>query len=178
MTRYLHLCLISAIAVVLAATPALSGDGMPGGPHEACIVGPGVFAKRNCETIREAQAAQYSGLPEDGAQSYWNHNGSMMYLRAEGPFREFYYQAPKRGMLAVGARPGTLLFSGRAMGQRYDGVAYIFSRDCGPLGYRVTGPILDNDSRVLLRGMAPRVNRNCAIIGYRPDLLEFEFIAR
>lgn len=37
----------------------------------------------------------------------------------------------------------------------------------GPLPYRVTGPILADDSWVVLRGMAPRV-----------DIEEFEFIAR
>jgi hypothetical protein len=31
----------------------------------------------------------------------WDHNGSVMYLVANGPSREFHYQKPRAGMLEV-----------------------------------------------------------------------------
>ena len=42
----------------------------------------------------------------------WDHNGSVMYLVANGASREVYYQKPRQGMLDAGARPGSLLFRG------------------------------------------------------------------
>jgi hypothetical protein len=38
----------------------------------------------------------------------WDHNGSVMYLVANGQSREFHYQKPRAGMLEVGARSGSL----------------------------------------------------------------------
>ena len=38
-------------------------------------------------------------------QTFWDHNGSVMYLVANGSSREFYYQKPRPGMLEAGAHP-------------------------------------------------------------------------
>jgi hypothetical protein len=89
----------------------------------------------------------------------WYHNGSLVYLVVEGPSRKFYYKEPREEMLAVGARLGSLLFSGKSNGKKYVGTAYIFNARCGQVPYRVTGPILDNFKRVILRGQAPRNQR-------------------
>src|ERR1700747_361114 len=45
----------------------------------------------------------------------WDHNGSVVYLIANGSSREFYYKQPRSGMLEAGARPGSLLFHGRSI---------------------------------------------------------------
>ena len=55
----------------------------------------------------------------------WDHNGSVMYLVANGQSREFHCQTPRAEMLEVGARPGALLFSGDIDNGQYSGTAYI-----------------------------------------------------
>ena len=56
-----------------------------------------------------AQAQTQTASPE---RTIWDHNGSVMYLVANGSSREFYYQKPRAGMSEVGAHPGSLLFRG------------------------------------------------------------------
>jgi hypothetical protein len=36
-------------------------------------------------------------------RTFWDHNGSVVYLVANGSSREFYYQKPRLGMLDAGA---------------------------------------------------------------------------
>jgi hypothetical protein len=108
--------------------------------------------------------------------TFWEHNGSIVYLEADGAKREFYYQEPRPGLLQAGARPGSLLFSGRAIGNRYLGIAYIFSPQCGKYPYEVSGPILDNYERVVLNGQAPQLGADCRVRGYRQDRLEFTLL--
>ena len=108
--------------------------------------------------------------------TFWDHNGSIVYLVADGARREFYYQEPRPGIRDAGARPGSLLFSGRAIGMRYFGIAYIFSSQCGKYPYEVSGPILDDYHRVILNGQAPRVGADCRVRGYYPDRLEFKLL--
>jgi hypothetical protein len=55
-------------------------------------------------------------LPEP---AIWDHNGSVMYLVANGSSREVYYQKPRPGMLDAGARPGSLLFRGEINNGQY-----------------------------------------------------------
>jgi hypothetical protein len=58
----------------------------------------------------------------------WDHNGSVMYLVANGPSREFHYQKPRAGMLEVGVRPGSLLFRGEIDNGQYSGTAIFLIR--------------------------------------------------
>jgi hypothetical protein len=109
--------------------------------------------------------------------SLWYHNGSTMYLVVNGSARQFHYENPRPGMLEVGARRGSLLFTGVSAHDNYEGTAYIFRGPCGQFPYQVSGPILDDGSRVLLQGQAPRVNERCQIIGYKADKLEFTLVA-
>jgi hypothetical protein len=53
----------------------------------------------------------------------WDHNGSVVYLVANGQSREFYYQKPRAGMLDAGAHPGSLLFRGEIDNGKYSGTA-------------------------------------------------------
>jgi hypothetical protein len=109
-------------------------------------------------------------LPEP---AIWDHNGSVMYLVANGLSREVYYQKPRPGMLDAGARPGSLLFRGEVNNEQYLGTAYIFNLHCGPIPFEVKGPILDDDKRIVLTGRAPRVDRNCRTYGSYTSNLEF-----
>jgi hypothetical protein len=110
-------------------------------------------------------------------RSYWNHNGSVVYLQADGYSRKFFYHQPRDGMLRAGAASGSLLFEGRKAGNRYVGQAYIFAGACGQFAYAVSGDVSNDDRRVVMRGRAPRVQRSsCTISGYLNDRLEFDYI--
>ena len=74
--------------------------------------------------VASAQAQTQTASAEP---TIWDHNGSVMYLVANGQSREFHYQKPRAGMLDVGARPGSLLFRGEIDNGQYSGTAYIFS---------------------------------------------------
>jgi hypothetical protein len=117
--------------------------------------------------------AQAQTLTASAETTIWDHNGSVVYLVANGQSREFHYQKPRAGMLEVGARPGSLLFRGEIENGQYSGTAYIFSLHCGQIPFQVKGPVLDNDERIVLTGQAPRVERNCRADGSSTSNLEF-----
>ncbi len=106
----------------------------------------------------------------------WSHNGSVMYLVANGSTREFYYEKPRRGMSEVGARPNSILFRGQVNNGQYSGTAYVFNPRCGQIPFRVRGAILDNDERVVLTGQAPRVGRHCKTYASYTSNLEFRLL--
>jgi hypothetical protein len=134
------------------------------------IVAAGLDAmKAGCCTSAQAQTQTVSAEP-----TLWDHNGSVMYLVANGPSREFYYQKPRTGMVEVGVRPGSLLFRGEIENGQYSGTAYIFNTHCGQLPFQVKGPILENDDRIVLTGQAPRVGRNCRPYESSTSSLEFK----
>ena len=118
--------------------------------------------------VASAQAQTQTASAEP---TIWDHNGSVVYLVANGQSREF--QKPRAGMLEVGARPGSLLFRGEIDNGQYSGTAYIFSPHCGQIPFQVKGPILDNDERILLTGQAPRLGRNCRANESYTSNLEF-----
>jgi hypothetical protein len=122
---------------------------------------------KECCTSAQAQTQTASSEP-----TVWDHNGSVMYLVANGSSREIYYQKPRSGMLEAGARPGSLLFRGEVNNGQYLGTAYIFNPHCGPIPYEVKGPIFD-DERIVLTGQAPRVGQNCHTYGSYTSNLEF-----
>jgi hypothetical protein len=116
--------------------------------------------------------------PAASALTLWYHNGSTVYLAADGSSRVFYYANPRPGMLEYGARPGSVLFEGHSTEGHYDGIAYVFRGHCGQFPYYVSGPILDNYRRVILYGLAPRVDAYCHIHGYFEDRLEFTYLEK
>src|SRR5262245_2419217 len=63
--------------------------------------------------------------PSPSEPTYWDHNGSTMYLVADGDKREFRYHKPRQGMLDEGVWPGTVLFRGKVRGKTYEGTAYL-----------------------------------------------------
>jgi hypothetical protein len=107
------------------------------------------------------------------AASLWDHNGSVVYLVAQGSLREFYYKEPRPGMVEAGVRPGSLLFRGKIANGEYVGTAIIFDPRCGQFSYPVRGPILDNDDRIVVAGEAPRVSVKCRVQGSFMEVLEF-----
>jgi hypothetical protein len=118
-------------------------------------------------------SAQAETQTSSSEPTTWDHNGSVVYLVANGRSREFHYQKPRAGMLEVGVRPGSLLFSGQIDNGQYSGTAYIFNPHCGQIPFQVKGPVLDNDERILLTGQAPRVGRHCRAYESSTSNLEF-----
>ena len=111
--------------------------------------------------------------PSVPGRSYWAHNGSTLYLVANGNSRELYYDKPRPGMAAVGAQPGSLLFRGTFANGNYTGTAFIFSKNCGSLPYQVSGPVTNNYETITLRGQAPSADASCNVTKTTPDTLEF-----
>lgn len=112
--------------------------------------------------------------PTGAGGSLWEHNGSLLRLRAEGRRRVFVYLQTRAG---VPARPGDVLFDGERNGSAYRGTAYLFSSQCGRIGYAVAGPVAPDDRSVALRGDAPvRDRRSCGLVGYSSDQLVFRFV--
>jgi hypothetical protein len=120
--------------------------------------------------VASAQAQTQTASVEP---TIWDHNGSVVYLVANGQSWEFHYQKPRAGMLEVGARPGSLLFRGEIDNGQYSGTAYIFSPHCGQIPFQVKGPILGDDERITLTGQAPRLGRNCRAYDSSTSNLEF-----
>jgi hypothetical protein len=130
------------------------------------------------ETFALQRCASEAAITDEVKSSRWSHNGSTVQLYAEGDRRAFYYDRPRPGMIEAGARRGRLLFKGEIVGERYVGVAYVFSRRCGPRSFPVDGPILDEHARVVLKGKAPRVDETCKVVGHADDELEFVLLGK
>ena len=126
------------------------------GKYHMIYAGLGITAVALAATAAVA-SAQAQTQTETPGRTVWDHNGSVMYLVANGSSREFYYQKPRPGMLDAGARPGSLLFRGQLNSGQYSGTAYFFNPLCGAIPFEVKGPILEDEERIVLTGQAPRV---------------------
>jgi len=111
------------------------------------------------------------------ADSYWDHNGSLMRLQANGTQRVFTYEEPRQLMRRAGVRPGTVLFDGRNVGDYYVGRARRFSKHCGsPLVYEVEGPVTDNGMKIVMRGQREVYATGCQPTGrFVDDELVFTY---
>ena len=117
------------------------------------------------------------GTTSARADSCWNHNGSLMRLKASGNARRFLYEAPKAQLRRAGVTRGTLLFEGRKNGNSYQGTARRFSRFCpgNPLVYSVGGPVRADQLQVTLIGTYDHHER-CEYTGEtRSDRLVFTY---
>ena len=103
----------------------------------------------------------------------YDHNGSLMEMQVcDGGGMTISYVRPRRGLIGVGVRNGTLLFDGvEQAGGVISGQARRFDKTCGPVLYAVTGH--NHGGSIILRGDAPKVDGRCRIIGYRSDKLLF-----
>lgn len=154
-----------------------------GGPNTEGYVPSGTLWQRNCgEAIAEKVAAADPATPfaatRDAASSLWNHNGSTLYLVADGDSRRFYYDVPRPGVAEQGVTPGTLMFEGRKVGSNYEGTAYIFSKRCGRSTYAVSGKAAENGPRVEMAGQAPQLDASCKIRGHKRDVLVFTYVSK
>ncbi len=145
----------------------------------------GLPAAYNCErevVTFDSSAGSVGSGGGDGAAascgpgSVWNHNGSQMRLLASGATRRFAYERPRRGLESAGVNLCDVVFEGEKQGNEYVGTAYVFSSDCGPIGYPVSGPVSSGGSTVTLYGKAPRRRDDCSISGYRNDKLVFKYL--
>jgi hypothetical protein len=111
------------------------------------------------------------------SRSLWDHNGSLVYLTAQGSTRRFYYDTPLPGLDALEVRPGSLLFEGRKVGEQYIGTAYIFSKGCSPKAFAASGPVKSDSLQisVSVSGKAPLPDANCKQIGVRDEVLFFSY---
>jgi hypothetical protein len=73
-------------------------------------------------------------------RTFWDHNGSVVYLVANGSSGEFYYQRPRLGMLEAGARPDSLLFSGQINNGQFAERRMSSTRNAGKFRSKSKGP--------------------------------------
>lgn len=140
--------------------------------------------RRKCWRRRRRWAETASGLTlalalvgPAAADSCWTHNGSLMRLGANGEKRAFVYEVPRRGLAALGVKPGDTLFWGATDGRTYRGEARVFSTDCPgeKTIYAVSGPVSRNGTRVTLTGER-RLYRACAPTNdFVTDRLVFDY---
>ena len=111
------------------------------------------------------------------ADSFWDHNGSLMRLVARGSDRWLSYEAPRQGMVDQGVQPGTLFFNGRRAGNSYHGTARVFSRNCAePMTFPISGTVF-NEQTIVLEGLRP-VFSNCRPTGQmKNERLVFTYIS-
>ena len=112
------------------------------------------------------------------ADSCWDHNGSVMRLKASGAKRWIYYERPRQTLRRAGVRPGTLLFNGEKRGEWYAGMARVFSKHCpgAPLEYWVEGPVRSDPLQVVISGTRD-VHDRCMPTGRKKtDTLVFTYM--
>ena len=130
----------------------------------------------NARSVKALCSLVFFGLVTSAAaESLWEHNGSVMQLRADGTRRSFEYVVPRAGLREVGVVAGAVLFEGSQTGDQYSGTAYLFSKACGRIGYPVKGPASKDQRKVKLSGRAPKRNSKCKTVGHRDDALVFNY---
>jgi len=96
----------------------------------------------------------------------YSHNGSDMIIETRGDSIHIRYEKPRAGLASVGAKPGTLLFTGDRAGDNVEGTAFVFKANCPPAAYMVRGRFSARFN-LILEGLAPRWDPNsCAIVTY------------
>jgi len=121
--------------------------------------------------------ATIGGLSAAAADSCWDHNGSLMRMKAQGANRWLSYERPRSVLRNAGVRRGTLLFNGVKNGNWYSGTARLYSKHCpdAPLEYFVEGPVRSDQLQVTVRGVRP-VYSQCQPTGRsREDVLVFTY---
>ena len=111
------------------------------------------------------------------ADSCWDHNGSVVRLKASGKNRSISYEVPRDVLRRAGVKRGTLLFDGRKEGNTYSGTARRYSRYCPgqPLSYQVSGTVAPNKTRLTVYGER-EVHKRCVGTGrFKRDRLVFTY---
>jgi hypothetical protein len=110
------------------------------------------------------------------AGSYWKHGSSIMRLEATGLSRKFFFYKPSDDQLEAGAKAESLRFDGQISRKGYTGTAFLYSDKCGRSAFQVSGQIESNESRVILSGRSPQVDRDCREIGGSDQKLVFDLM--
>jgi hypothetical protein len=104
------------------------------------------------------------------------HNGSDMIIETRGDSIHIRYEKPRAGLASVGAKPGTLLFTGRRTGDNVEGTAFVFKANCPPAAYNVRGRF-NARFNLTLEGLAPHWDRNsCAIVSYTKGTVQSRLV--
>ena len=102
--------------------------------------------------------------PAAAASYEYDHNGSRMSVETTGEGSlTISYVAPRSGLSRIGVRPGTVLFDGSISDGYAEGLARIFSAQCGEVDYFVYGD-LDPGRDFRLSGAAPVLGDGCRIV--------------
>jgi hypothetical protein len=124
-------------------------------------------------TLSLVCSAHYPVVAE--SPSVWYHNGSLFTLSPEGPHLVMRYSEPRQGMRAEGVTRGTVLFEVARSGNDLSGMAYVFSRRCGRIPFRVTGEILPDGHHIALNGNPPTaLDTRCMPTAMRNDAAQFD----
>jgi len=107
---------------------------------------------------------------------HWNHNGSSLRLEVNKATRRFVFTEPREGLREVGVAAGMVVFEGKRIGKPFEGTAYVFSLNCGAVGYQVKGPIARNERSITLKGYAPYVDSECRTSAGGESVLFFELM--
>jgi hypothetical protein len=100
----------------------------------------------------------------NGGSDPYVHNGSDMVIEQRGTNLHIRYDKPRAALASAGIKPGSLLFAGHRIGDKVEGIAYLFNAKCPPAPYVVTGQF-DSTYNLVLNGPAPlRDPQSCAVI--------------
>lgn len=77
---------------------------------------------------------------------------------------EMKYRSPRQALRSRGVRKGTLWFEGKVDNNRPVGTGRVFSANCGPVLFQVSGSMRDQ-KEIRLTGEIPRVNNACRRTG-------------
>jgi hypothetical protein len=111
-------------------------------------------------TKAERPGANLAPEAEQGAS--WRCGEARVRLEAFGRSRRFAFVDPRRDN---SAKAGDVAFDGVREGRAFSGIAFVYSPGCGPLSYPVKGAMSADETSVALRGIEPRRDARCAIVG-------------
>lgn len=111
--------------------------------------------------------------PPPVVEKNWIHNGSSLKLEMNGTRRRFLFIQPREGLLEEGVTEGMVAFDGIQNGDWLEGTAYVFSRRCGPIGFRVSGEAQADTRIITLKGPRPYVDAQCRPVKSEPGSLVF-----
>ena len=102
--------------------------------------------------------------------SYWRHDGALVYLRTDAAVRRFYRDPPPglHGDDSDDDDADKVLFDGHTDNTgRWRGTAFLFDTWCGErYPYPIAGATQDAGWVVMLSGHAPRIDTDCHVAGY------------
>lgn len=143
-----------------------------------------VITAETSRVLKRGEAAADAAVPVPvstnafDVSSYWDLNGSLMALIANGNQRAFLYSNPRRFMAERGVADGHLLFDGIKDGNSYRGTGRVFTKTCGVVTFPASGPIEQNGRQVVLSGRVPVLGLDCNATAETDITLDFNFVSK